>query len=103
MLDAITQTAARLCQADYAISSLRDGDYHRRGQQRLMIRLTLKRTHAHNAWAGSITGRAALERKTIHMPDILADPDYGGALAPVRELARTVLGVPLREGRRRLA
>jgi hypothetical protein len=25
---------------------------------------------------GSASGRAALERKTIHIPDVLADPEY---------------------------
>src|SRR5262249_50953374 len=48
---------------------------------------------------GSVTGRAALEGTTIHIPDVLADREY---LATGYQKAvgyRTVLGVPLqREG-----
>jgi signal transduction histidine kinase len=43
-------------------------------------------------------GRAALERRTVQIPDILADPEYAH---PIRQLAavRTMLGVPmLRDG-----
>src|SRR5262249_15912354 len=47
---------------------------------------------------GTATGRAALEGRTIHIPDVLADPDYTWAQAQ-RWGYRTVLGVPmLREG-----
>ena len=48
---------------------------------------------------GSGVGRAALERRTVHILDVLADPDY--ELAEAQKLAgfRTVLCVPmLREG-----
>src|SRR5262249_32892907 len=43
---------------------------------------------------GSMTGRAALERKTIHLPDILADAT-GDYTRQYGEVARTGLGVPL--------
>ena len=44
-------------------------------------------------------GRVALERRTIHFPDILADPEYQWSEAQRIASFRTVLGVPmLREG-----
>jgi GAF domain-containing protein len=44
---------------------------------------------------GTTSGRVALERRPIHIPDVLADPDYtymGGQLAAG---FRTLLGLPL--------
>ena len=41
--------------------------------------------------------RAALERRTIHIPDVLADPDYTYGAKDV-EAIRTVLGVPILKG-----
>src|SRR5262249_7341204 len=45
----------------------------------------------------SAAARAALERRMIHIPDVLADPEYtyGGANI---ENVRTVLGVPILKG-----
>jgi signal transduction histidine kinase len=42
----------------------------------------------------SVTARAALERQTIHIPDILADPEYTYGAWQV-EPYRSVLGVPM--------
>ena len=48
---------------------------------------------------GTLTGRALLEGKVIHIPDVLADPDYTWTEAQELGGFRTVLGVPmLREG-----
>jgi len=48
---------------------------------------------------GSATGRAALERRTIHIPDVLADPEYQMGEAQRVGRFRTMLSVPmLREG-----
>ena len=41
--------------------------------------------------------RAALERRTIHIPDILADPEYSYGAKAV-EPYRTILGVPILKG-----
>jgi signal transduction histidine kinase len=45
----------------------------------------------------SASGRAALERRTVHIPDVLADPEYsyGGKNA---EAIRTLLSVPILKG-----
>jgi signal transduction histidine kinase len=46
---------------------------------------------------GSAAGRAALERRTVHIPDVLADPDYSYGSKNV-EAIRTVLAVPILKG-----
>jgi GAF domain-containing protein len=48
---------------------------------------------------GSMTGRVALEGKTIHIPDVLSDPEYRNTGYQQVFGYRTDLGVPLlREG-----
>ena len=44
---------------------------------------------------GTITGRAALERKAVHLPDVLSDPDFTGTGYQSLGQFRTGLGVPL--------
>src|SRR5262249_60143625 len=92
-LDPIIATAARLCQADSArLRLLRDGAYH------VVARLSHdpdppERHIPLRPGHDSIVGRVALERTTIHIPDVRANPT--GAYALNRRLAaRTVLGVP---------
>src|SRR5215813_8863334 len=94
VLDAITQTAARLCQADYShFRLLRDGAYHVASSNNYDP-LTLKRLTPIAPGPGSITGRVALECKTVHLPDIMADAT-GDYTRQHGEVARTALGVPL--------
>src|SRR5262249_46349724 len=48
---------------------------------------------------GSVIGRAVLEAKIIHIPDVLTDPEFTLLDAQKRGEFRTALGVPLmREG-----
>jgi two-component system, NtrC family, sensor kinase len=48
---------------------------------------------------GTVHGRALVERRVIHIPDVLADPEYTWAEAQRLGGFRTLLGVPmLREG-----
>ncbi|HZL94939.1 MAG TPA: GAF domain-containing protein, partial [Vicinamibacterales bacterium] len=48
---------------------------------------------------GSVTGRAALERRAIHIPDVTADPEYERGDIQKHVGYRTALAVPmLREG-----
>ena len=48
---------------------------------------------------GTVTGRALLEGKVVHIPDVQLDPDYDWAEARRLGVFRTLLGVPLlREG-----
>ena len=47
----------------------------------------------------SLIGRIALEGRVVHIPDVLADPDYHQPEAQKLGLKRTMLGVPmLRDG-----
>src|SRR5262249_37261974 len=46
----------------------------------------------------TLTGRVALESKVVHIPDVLADPEYNYGAQPLGDY-RAMLGVPLlREG-----
>ena len=45
----------------------------------------------------SASGRAALERRTVHIPDVLADPEYTRGSKNV-EKPRTILAVPILKG-----
>src|SRR5262249_34860914 len=52
-----------------------------------------------SATRGSITGLAALEGRPVHIPDVLADPEYTATEHQRRGGYRTILVVPmLREG-----
>jgi GAF domain-containing protein len=44
---------------------------------------------------GSISGRCVVEGKTVHVPDVLADPEFALPEAQKRGGFRTALGVPL--------
>jgi signal transduction histidine kinase len=46
---------------------------------------------------GSVTGRAVLERRTIHIPDVLADREYTYGSKDI-EAIRTLLAVPILKG-----
>ena len=55
--------------------------------------------HPIPAGHGSVVGRTVMQGKIIHIPDVLADPDYKMAGAATLGGIHTMLGVPLlREG-----
>src|SRR5262249_34304877 len=96
VLNAIIATAGMLCEADYAHCRLeRDGRYH------VMARHALNPNEVENipgmpvvADRSSVTGKVLSECRTIHVPDILADPEDTYAVN-MGVPARTILGVPL--------
>src|SRR5262249_9167203 len=77
VLDTLTASATRLCQADKGVIMQRDGDVFRLvsnyGFPREAERYALE--HPLRSDRGSMTGRVALEGRPIHIPDVLADPE----------------------------
>jgi GAF domain-containing protein/anti-sigma regulatory factor (Ser/Thr protein kinase) len=97
VLDAIVQTAVRLCDAEYAIVyKLDDGRYHPVATNNVEDEL-VKYAYAHSLapGRGSLVGRTALERRTVHLPDCLADPEYDHLEYQRIGKYRSTLGVPL--------
>jgi len=97
VIDAILQTAARLCEAEYALFwRLQDGAYHLAGASNANAAFVKHcAEHPIRPGRGSVAGRTALEQKTVHLPDCLADPEY--TLLDFQEVGghRSMLGVPL--------
>ena len=97
VLDAIVQTAARLCAAEYAfIARYVDGKcYLVAGNRVEAEHIKYLAGRPVDVTRGSITGRVALDRRTIHVPDVLADPEFDQFEWQRVGRQRTVLGVPL--------
>jgi GAF domain-containing protein/CheY-like chemotaxis protein len=102
VLDAIADTAHRLCHAEqaYVMRLEDDGRYHPvAGKDALPARMEYLRQNPIARDRGSVCGRAALERCTVHILDALADPEYTLSQAGHDSAFRTLLSVPLlREG-----
>ena len=101
VLDTITKTAQRLCGSEqaYILRLTETGRYH--------VAAAIDAHPEQVEWLkqnplapnrGSVTGRVALEGRTIQGADVLSDPEY--TLTAIGHKGyRTILGVPLlREG-----
>jgi GAF domain-containing protein len=101
VLDTLVESAARLCEANLATIARPRGET-------IFFEATYRYSRDYAEWLqqrqpigidrGSVTGRVLLERKIVHVFDVLADPQYTYTAQRVGGF-RTLLGVPLlREG-----
>jgi len=100
-LEALIQAAARLSEADQGtIARERDGVYQRVATYGHSDDFTeYVRALPVIPERGTAVGRALLEGKVVHIPDVLADSEYTFVEAQKLGGFRTVLSVPmLREG-----
>ena len=100
MLESLLEKAVRLCGADRGVIFTQDGDVYRfaanYGHSAEFVEKIAKR-YPVTLDRGSASGRAILERRVVHIPDILADPEYRWAKEHhgEEEMHRTILAVPM--------
>jgi two-component system, NtrC family, sensor kinase len=101
VLDALVESATRLCEADQgSIARERDGVFERVAKFGLPdAYMEYLRSQPVIPERGTAMGRALLEGKVVHIPDVQTDPDYTFVEGQKLGRFRTVLTVPmLRDG-----
>jgi GAF domain-containing protein len=100
VFETVAESAVRLCEADKAFIFRFDGELLRMAvafnaseELRAFVERNPIRPGRHSGSA-----RAALERRTIHIPDARADPEYTYGALQVDPRIRTLLGVPILKG-----
>jgi GAF domain-containing protein/CheY-like chemotaxis protein len=99
VFDALVESAVRLCEAERAFLFTFDGEvlrstacYNVSAELREWVDRNPIRPGRH-----TVSARAALERRTVHVPDVQADPEYAYAVRDDRPI-RTTLAVPMLKG-----
>jgi PAS domain S-box-containing protein len=97
VLDTLVETVMRLCRADQAYMLRRRGDrYHNvasRGLSQDAKEFFLAHPGTHDR--GNMAGRVAVDRRVLHIPDVLRDPGYTYREGQKLAGHRTMLGIPL--------
>jgi signal transduction histidine kinase len=100
VLDTLVESAARLCEADMVvIGRPRGNSYYFEASYGFSPEFAeFAASHPFGLDTGTVSGRALLGCKVVHVHDVLDDPEYAWAGQKIGGF-RTVLGVPLlREG-----
>ena len=99
VFETVAENSVRLCGADRAFILRFDGEL-----LRMVVAFNASEEHRkfaeqHPIRPGrhSAVARAALERRTVHIPDVMADPEYTYGIKDV-DVVRTVLAVPILKG-----
>jgi GAF domain-containing protein len=97
VLDTLVASAAQLCEAEKGVISLRDGEVYRLTAHVGFSAefMDYSRERPFRPGSGTATGRALLKGETVHIHDVLADPEYHGFRYQERGDFRTILSVPL--------
>ena len=100
VFETVAENSVRLCGADRAFIFRFDGELLRMVVAFNVVSEEQKKfveQHPIRPGRHSASARAALERRTVHIPDVMADPEYTYGVKDV-DVVRTVLAVPILKG-----